>query len=87
MTTTVTIGNATINSEDMYNFLQRSRNILEEVELQNDAFKNLVKEIVDATKLDKKVVSKFLKSRYKFKTKEIVAEAETLDALSKAVDE
>jgi hypothetical protein len=87
MTNTITIGNATINSDDMYEFLQRSRTILENIELENDSFKNLVKEIVDATKLDKKVVSKFLKSRYKFKTKEIVAEAETLDALSKAVDE
>ncbi len=87
MTNTVTINNATINSDDLAGFIQRSRTILAEIDVEKDAFKNLVQEAADQTKLPKRIVSKFLKARFNAKTKDIVAEAETLDALCKAVDE
>ena len=87
MTKTVTIDNATVNTDDLTNFLRRAINVQAEEEANKEDFKALVQEAADATKLDKKIVRKFFKARYKATTKDIVAEAETLDALSKAVDE
>jgi hypothetical protein len=87
MTKTVTIENATFNADDLTGFLRRAINVQAEEEANKEDFKSLVQEAADATKLDKKIVRKFFKARYKATTKDIVAEAETLDALSKAVDE
>jgi DNA-directed RNA polymerase beta' subunit len=87
MTKTVTIDQATFNTDDLTGFLRRAINVQAEEEANKEDFKALVQEVADATKLDKKIVRKFFKARYKATTKDIVAEAETLDALSKAVDE
>jgi capsular polysaccharide biosynthesis protein len=87
MTKTVTIDNATVNTDDLTGFLRRAINVQAEVEANKEDFKALVQEAADATKLNKKIVRKFFTARYKATTKDIVAEAETLDALSKAVDE
>jgi uncharacterized protein (UPF0335 family) len=87
MTKTITIDNATVNADELTNFLRRGINVLAEKEALAEDFKTLVQEASDKMKLDKKIVRKFITARYKATTKDIVAEAETLDALSKAVDE
>jgi uncharacterized protein (UPF0335 family) len=86
MTNTVTIDNSTVDVTKLTGFLQRGIRLLAEQEdLKND-FKELVQEAVDATSLEKKIVSKFIKARFKANTKDIVDEAATLEALSNAVD-
>lgn len=87
MTKHVTIDNAQFDVADLTRFLQRGIAVLAEMEANKEDFKALIEEAVQETKLDKKIISKFIKSRYNAKTKEIVAEAETLAALSAAVDE
>lgn len=87
MTKTISIDKATVDVTKLTGFLQRGISILAEQEAQKEDFKALVEEAAISTKLDKKVVRKFIKARYNATTKDIVAEAETLDALSKAVDE
>lgn len=86
MTKQVTIDNASFDAADLTRFLQRGISILAEQEANKEDFKALVKEVEEETKLPKKIVSKFIKARYKANTKDIVAEAETLEALSQAVD-
>lgn len=86
MTHHITIDNANVNVADLTRFLQRGISILAEMEANKEDFKELIEEATNETKLDKKVIAKFVKSRYAAKTKEIVAEAETLAALSAAVD-
>lgn len=86
MTHHITIDNASVNVADLTRFLQRGISILAEMEANKEDFKELIEEATSETKLDKKVIAKFVKSRYAAKTKEIVAEAETLAALSAAVD-
>jgi capsular polysaccharide biosynthesis protein len=87
MTKTVTIDQATFNSDELTSFLRRAINVQAEIDSLKEDFKVLVQEAADATKLDKKIARKFFVARFKATTKDIVAEAETLDALSKAVDE
>lgn len=87
MTKHITIDNAQFDVADLTRFLQRGISVLAEMEANKDDFKALIEEAVAETKLDKKIISKFIKSRYAAKTKDIVAEAETLAALSAAVDE
>jgi hypothetical protein len=83
----VTVDQATFDVADLTRFLQRGLNVLAEEAALKEDFKSLVQEASDATKIEKKIIRKFFKSRFNVKTKDIVAEAETLDALSKAVDE
>jgi len=87
MTNFVSIDNAQINADDLTAFLRRAINVQGEIDSMKEDLKSLVQEAADATKLDKKIVRKFFVARFKATTKDIVAEAETLDALSKAVDE
>lgn len=83
---TVTIDQATVDVQKLTGFLQRGINVLAEMESNKEDFKALVEEAATETKLDKKIIRRFVKSRYDAKTKEIVKEAETLDALAQAVD-
>lgn len=87
MTKTITIDQATFNTDDLTGFLRRAINVQAEIEALKEDFKALVQEAADSTKLEKRIARKFFVARYKATTKDIVAEAETLDALSKAVDD
>jgi uncharacterized protein (UPF0335 family) len=86
MTNIINIDNAQIDATKLTGFLQRAISVQAEIEMNKTDLKEIVQEAVDATKLDKKIVRKFFTTRYKATTKDVVAEAETLDALSKAVD-
>lgn len=86
MTKHVTVDNATFNADDLTRFLQRALSLQAEEAILKEDYKALVQEAVDGTKLPKKLVNKFFKSRFKVQTKEIVEEAGKLEALSNAVD-
>lgn len=87
MTNFVSIDNAQINADELTEFLRRAISVQAEIEAMKEDFKALVQEAADKMKLEKKIARKFFVARYKATTKDIVAEAETLDALSKAVDD
>jgi predicted solute-binding protein len=90
MATTVSLdtveGNVTLNSDEMQAFTRRSTQILSEVEALNEDFKVLVQEMADATKLKKPKVSKYLKQRYTYKTKETKQLGELFSTLDDVVD-
>lgn len=86
MTKTVTIDQATFDTNDLTRFLQRGINVLAEIEANKEDFKELIEEAVRETKLEKKIITKFIKSRFAAKTKEVIDEATTLAALCDAVD-
>ncbi len=87
MTKTVTIDAATFQTDKFVSYLQRGLNLLDQQnELKLD-FNELVEEVEKETKLPKKVVSKFFKSRFAAKAKDVVKEGELFAALNEAVDE
>jgi len=86
MTKTYTIDNATFQSDDLTRFLQRGIAVLSEIESNKEDFKELIEEAVRDTKLEKRIITKFIKSRFAAKTKEVIDEATTLAALCDAVD-
>lgn len=86
MTKFVSIDEATVDVTKLTGFLQRGISVLAEMDSYKEDFKALMEEAESELKLDKKTISKFVKARYKANTKDIIAEAEKLDALSQAVD-
>lgn len=86
MTKFISIDEANIDVAKLTSFLQRGISVLAEMEANKEDFKALMDEAEASLKLDKKTISKFVKARYKANTKDIIAEAEKLDALSQAVD-
>lgn len=87
MTKFVSFDDTTIDATKLTGFLQRGISVLAEQEANREDFKSLMEEASDTLKMDKKVLTKWIKARYKASVKDIVAEAEKFDALSKAVDE
>lgn len=87
MTKHVTIDNATFETKAFVSFLQRGINLLDQQQELKLDFKELVEEVEKETKLPKKVVSKFIKSRFAAKSKDVVKEGELFAALNSAVDE
>lgn len=86
MTKAITLDIGTVDVTKLAGFLQRGIGVLAELDDQKQDFKSLMEEAASELKIDKKIITKFVKARFNAKTKDIVAEAETLDALSKAVD-
>jgi hypothetical protein len=84
---TISLDMATIDVQKLTGFLQRGISVLAEQDSYKEDFKALMEEATEALKVDKKLLTAFIKARYKANTKDIVAQAEALDALSKAVDE
>lgn len=66
----VTIDNATIDSRVFTGYYQESHRILDQIRELTLDYKELVETIAETTKLDKKVVSKYFKSKFKEQTKE-----------------
>lgn len=87
MTKAITLDIGTVDVNKLTGFLQRGISVLAEQDSYKEDFKALMEEAANDLKIEKKILTKFVKTRYNAKTKDIVAEAETLDALSKAVDE
>lgn len=86
MTKHVTIDNATFEIKAFVDFLQRGLNLLDQQQELKLDFNELVEEVEKETKLPKKVVRKFFKSRFDAKAKEVVKEGELIAALNEAVD-
>lgn len=76
----------TIDGKVFVGFTKRSHEILDQIaELQKD-FKELVEEVVEETKLEKKHVGKYFKARFKFETKKPKAEGEIFEILDNIAD-
>ena len=86
MTKVVTIDNATFDVAKLTQFMQRAHNLLDEQQVLKEDYKQLVSDVEQETKLPKKVVNKFFKSRFADKTKEVVKEGSIFEALNEAVD-
>lgn len=86
MTKHISIDNATFEAAELVGFLQRGLNLLDTSREAMLDFKELVEEAATKTKLEKKVVSKFIKSRFADKTKQVVKEGEVFAVLNDAVD-
>jgi len=65
-----TINNATIDSRVFTGYTQESYEILDKISELGKDFKELVETVAETTKLEKKVVSKYFKARFKEATKE-----------------
>jgi hypothetical protein len=83
----ITLDIGTVDVQKLTGYLQRGISVLAEQDSYKEDFKALMEEATDELKVDKKLLTAFIKARYKANTKDIVAQAEALDALSKAVDE
>lgn len=91
MATTISVDtaggeNITINSDDLQEFTRKSTVILSEIAALDEDFKLLVQEMSDRTKLKKTKVSKYLKQRFDFKTKETQELGELFSTLDSALD-
>lgn len=75
----------TIDSAVFMGYVQESNRILDEIEELKKDFKEVVDAVVESTKLEKKHVNKYLKSKFKQKTKEPKAEGELFEALDEIV--
>lgn len=86
MTNVISIDGATINSAEFTAFLQRGLSVLD---VQREAtldFKEIVEEAATKMKMEKKIVSKFIKARFKDSTKDVIADGELFAALNNAID-
>jgi predicted solute-binding protein len=64
------INNAVIDSKVFTGYTQESYELLDKVSELNKDFKELVETVAETTGLEKKIVSKYLKARYKEQTKD-----------------
>ena len=86
MTKHISIDNANFEAAELVAYLQRALSLLDTSREAMLDFKELLEEVTEKTKLDKKVVSKFFKARFADKTKQVVKEGEVFAALNDAVD-
>jgi len=87
MTKVVNIDNAIVDTEKFRSYNDRAQQILEEIELLQDDFKELVATIAKETKLEKKEVSGYFKAKKKAKIKEAVKKGELYDALDAVLED
>jgi hypothetical protein len=63
-------GTATIDTKVFTHYTKESHDLLESISELTKDFKDLVETVSETTKLDKGIVGKYLKARYKESTKE-----------------
>lgn len=73
-------GTASVNPELLRGYLKEGYDVLSQMDTLKDEFKDIVEAAADGTKLPKKIVSKYLKARYKASTK---ADKEVGDVFAK----
>ena len=61
---------ATIDSKVFIGYTQESHTLLDQISELGKDFKELIDTVAETTGLEKKYVSKYLKARYKYATKE-----------------
>ncbi len=86
MANVISIDGAMINSDDFTKFLQRGLSVLDSQREATLDFKEIVEEASEKMKIDKKVVSKFFKARFKDTTKAAIKDGELFAALNQAID-
>lgn len=77
----------TIESKVFTGYTQESHKLLEQISELGKDFKELVTTVSESTGLDKKYVSKYMKARYKYATKEASELGNLFDALDGVVGE
>lgn len=74
-------GTATIDTKVFTAYTKESHDLLEQISELNKDFKELCETIAETTKLEKTVVSKYLKARHKESTKDAKALGDVFDVL------
>lgn len=82
----ININSATIDADAFSNFNAEAMRVLGEKEALDQEYKDLIEQVQNTTKLKKGVISKYFKSRFKAKTKEVVEQGEVFEALNNALD-
>lgn len=78
---TTSAGTATIESKLFSGYAQEANTILDNIRERTLDFKEFVETVAETTKLEKKVVSKYFKARFKVATKEAKAEGDLFEQL------
>lgn len=86
MSKTISINDATFDTQDLTSFLQRGLEVLDAANEAKEDFKEVVAEAVEKTGLDKKIIAKWVKARWADKSKDVVKDGETFAVLNDAVD-
>lgn len=76
----------TIDAGKFKNLYDQAFEHLAEIESNNQSFKDVVEDIADETKLEKAMVSKYLKARYAAKTKAAKTQGEVFAAIDGMLD-
>lgn len=87
MTKVVNIDNAIVDTEKFRSYNDKAQRILEEIELLQEDFKELVEVVAKETKLEKKEVSGYFKAKKKAKIEETVKKGELYDALDAVLED
>lgn len=84
--TVLNLDNAQINSNDLIGSLQRFISVTAEMDSMKDDIKEIIQDAADKNKMDKKLVAKYFKARYKAQTKEVSEQGEMFAAIDNLID-
>jgi cobalamin biosynthesis protein CbiG len=86
VTKVISINEGTINSDKMTEAVRRYIGVRAEVDCLKEDLKEIVKQAADESKLDKKLINKYLGARYKAQTKEVAEQGELFAAIDNLID-
>ena len=84
--TVLNLDQAQIDSNELTRQLQRFISVQAEMDAMKDDIKEIIQEAADKNKMDKKLVSKYFKARYKAQTKEVAEQGEMFAAIDNLID-
>lgn len=84
--TVLSLDNATIDSNELTRSLQRFIGVQAEMDAMKDDLKEIIQEAADKNKMDKKLVAKYFKARYKAQTKEVAEQGVMFAAIDDLID-
>lgn len=84
--TVLTLDQATIDSNEFTRQLQRFISLQAEIDVMKEDMKEVIQEAADKNKMDKKLVAKYFKARYKAQTKEVTEQGVVFAAIDNLID-
>lgn len=84
--TTLTLDNATIDSNEFTRQLQRFISLQAEIDVMKEDMKEVIQEAADKSKMDKGLVKKYFSARYKAQTKEVAEQGVVFAAIDNLID-
>lgn len=84
--TVLSLDNAQIDSNELTRSLQRFIGVQAEMDAMKDDIKEIIQEAADKNKMDKKLVAKYFKARYKAQTKEVAEQGVMFAAIDDLID-